>query len=258
MRLPAVTAEPLNDDPFALASSFLVAESYLSFSQGLQSLPDAERKFGLGICLMNIQPRSEKNLLLALDLFDQITAATPSHTALNRLSKLLRARLREFYLAQPDKAAARADYLSLIKESSGDPVVEIAGARLVIMEAFTDAPEAENLARLESLEQMAPLLRSKAGRREFHAAMAYAMLDNDGDKSRVVDHFLAADREGLTRQASALRLYLVAGDTAIQAGRKSEAVYFYRKIIENFPRDTRAHMINERLRKLEDEERGKQ
>jgi hypothetical protein len=250
--LQAARGEPLDLDPFVLASSFLVEEAYQAFNQGVPTLSSAERKFGLGISLMNIQPRTEKNLLLALDLFNEVSAELPPRTPLNGLARLLRARLREFYLTQPDRAAARADYLALINESSGDPVVEMAGARLVILEAFADAPEADNLARLEKLEKLAPLLRSTAGRREFHTAMAYALLDNNGDMNRALDHFLAADREGLTSHASALRLYLVAGDTAAQAGRKSEAIYFYRKLIGTYPRDTRVHMVKERLRKLEE------
>jgi tetratricopeptide (TPR) repeat protein len=161
--------------------------------------------------------------------------------------------VQEFYLAPPDPEAARAEYLALVRESSGDPVLEMAGMRLVLLEAFADAPEQDNLARLEELEPLAPLLRSPAGRREFHTAMAFAILDNQGDKNRAMHHFLAADREGLTRKASAFRLYLVAGQTAAQAGRPQDAVYFYRKLIETYPRDPRVFLVKERLRKIEEE-----
>lgn len=250
--LQAGSDETAETDPFVLASSFLVKDSHQAFARG-GTLPDGERKLGEALTLMNLQPRTETNLLRAVELFNEVSAESPPGTPLNGLARLFRARLQEFYLAQPDLEAARAEYLALVRESSGDPVLEMAGMRLVLLEAFADAPEKDNLARLEELEPLAPLLRSPAGRREFHTAMAFAILDNRGDKNRALDHFLAADREGLTRKASAFRLYLVAGQTAAQAGRPQDAVYFYRKLIETYPRDPRVFLVKERLRKIEEE-----
>jgi tetratricopeptide (TPR) repeat protein len=246
-----MTEEAAESDPFALASSFLVKEAYETF-QREGTMPETERKFGEALTLMNLQPRTEANLLRAVELFGEVSNESSPGAPLNGLARLMRARLEEFYLDQPDPEAAKATYLALVRESSGDPVVEMAGARLVIMEAFADAPEKDNLARLEELEELVPFLRSPAGRREFHTAMAFALLDNNGDKGRALDHFLAADREGLTRKASALRLYLVAGDTAAACGRTEDAVYFYRKLIATYPRDSRAFLVKERLRKLEE------
>jgi tetratricopeptide (TPR) repeat protein len=251
--LQAGSDETAETDPFVLASSFLVKDAHQAFARGGTTWPDGERKFGEALTLMNLQPRTEANLLRAVDLFNEVSAASPPGTPLNGLARLFRARVQEFYLAPPDPEAARAEYLALVRESSGDPVLEMAGMRLVLLEAFADAPEQDNLARLEELEPLAPLLRSPAGRREFHTAMAFAILDNQGDKNRAMHHFLAADREGLTRKASALRIYLVAGDTAVQVGRPRDAVYFYRKLIETYPRDHRVFVVKERLRKIEED-----
>lgn len=248
------TAAELSQKPEAFAgweqaASLLVREAYEEFLRN-DTLPTLEREFGLGLTLMNLQPRTQHNLRRAREHLEHVAAQTEAPDPLHALARFFRARLLEFYLLPPDAAAAEAEYEALLELRTGSPVIEMAASRLIMLAVFSGAPPERIHQRLEELEKKRGLLVTPAGLREFHTTMAYALLDTGGSRGRAVDHFLAADRQGFARMASALRLWCTAGDIAASIGRVEDARYFYTQALENLPRDPRAFTLRERLAAL--------
>jgi len=236
--------------PWDKAAGFLVQDAYKQFTEADSMNPD-ERRFGLAITLLNLQPRTQGNIHEADKLFGEVAANVPPGQPLNALARFFKARLREFYFAEPDAESAKKDYIALVKESTGNPVVELGASRAIIIDAFSDLPNDQILSRLGELEALGQYLKTPAGLREFHTTMAYAILDNNGSKARAVDHFRAADQFGVARKATASRLWLVAAETAAAAGRNADARYFYQKMIDAYPRDPRVYTVRQRLKSLE-------
>lgn len=241
-------ATPL-DNPWQAASTFLVRDAFRLFERGEGGGP-LDREFGLAITLLNVQPRTQGNLRRALELFESVANRAETDSALQNLALFFRARVLEFYLEGGDREAAAAQYLELLKRKTANPVIELGAARLVIMNALGPGTQEDILGKLRELEDLSQWLQTPIGRREFHATKAYAILDNHGDKSRAVDHFLEADAVGFTRKINSLRLWVTAGHIAAEAGRTQEAVLFYSKLLEAFPRDPRAFMVRELLKAL--------
>ncbi len=237
-------------DPWNLAASFLVNDALRAFEKEEAMDPNV-RRFGKGIALMNVQPRTAENLAKAAAHFDAVAAETAREHPLNALSRFFRARLDEFYFVPPRTAAAAASYQALVEQRTGNPVIELAASRLVILGAHADKPREKILADLADLEPLVDFLVTPAGKREFHIAMASAILDNGGDPSRAVDHFLAADRVGWTRKNTAAAVWLVGGEAARRAGRTKDAIYFFQHMITTYPRDPRVHTVKQILAEME-------
>jgi len=240
------------EDPWQAAATFLVSDAYQGFSHS-KALGENDRKFGLAITLLNMQPRTQGNLERALKSFDEIAETVPKGEPLNALARFFAARVREFYLPAPDLPGASDAYLALIKESTGNPVIELAAARAVMIATFAEPSAGEQpIERVLALESLEPFLTTPEGRREFHAAMGYALLDLGGDVSKAVDHFLAADRVGYTHKAAAMRLWLVAGAAAAKADRIREALVFYGKMVDTYPNDPRTFTVRQHMKALGD------
>jgi tetratricopeptide (TPR) repeat protein len=187
----------------------------------------------------------------ARDLFGEVAASTAADDPLHALSRLFAARVVEFYLPEPDTTAALDEYLALARLSTGNPVAEMAAARAVMLTAFADKPREERLNDLIALEELADHLTTPAGRRAFHSTLAFTLLELKGDQDRATTHFLEADKVGFTSKAIAVKVWLVAADAAARAGRREDALHFYRKMLAEYPRDPRAFLVRERMRQLE-------
>jgi len=231
-----------------MASTFQFNEARDAFV--IATGDEAMRKFGEAATLLNVQPRTGGNIQRARRLFEEVARDTPPGSKLSRLSRFYIARVKEFYLAPQDIEGATADYLSLLQEKTADPLIEQGASRLVVIAAFSGGTPADRLQKLAALEKLDSLLETPAGRREFHTSMAYALLDNGGDKSRAVDHFLAADREGFTSKATAVSAWLVAATTAAEIGRNIDARYFFEKMLATYPQDPRNFTVRSLLGRL--------
>ena len=215
-----VLAEEL--DPWQAASTFLVKDAHDLFRRGAGG-SELERDFGIAITLLNLQPRTQGNLKRALELLESVAARSEAGGNLQNLALFFRARVLEYYIQPADPAAAAAQYLELLERRTKNPVIELGASRLVIMAGLGPAPRESNLEELRRLERLAELLDTPAGKREFHATMAYAILDNNGAPSLAVDHFLKAEKVGFSRKISALRLWMVGGDVAVRAADADDA-----------------------------------
>ncbi len=243
-------AEPAPDvvSAWKAASAFRFNEARDAFVRGTGDV--VARKFGEGATLLNVQPRTGANIQRALTLFEEVAREAPPRSNLSGLARFYIARVKELYLTPQDLAGASADYRALLEERTGNPLIEQGASRLAAMAAFASEPVSERLKNLASLEPLAELLETSAGRREFHTSMAFALLDNGGDKSRAVDYFLEADRVGFTRKVTAVSAWLVAGRAASEVGRTADARYFYEKMLAKYPRDPRAFTVRTLLQAL--------
>ncbi len=239
----------LGNSAWEKAATFQVKEAYGEFKQNKEMGP-LEKKFGIAVTLLNLQPRTQGNLEESARLFGELAGEVPKGEPLNAFARFFRARLMEFYFDPPDTEAARQEYLALVKEGTGNLVVELSASQLVVLEGFSEKSLEERLAGLAELEGLAADLKTPSGQREFHTAMGYALLSNGGDKAKALDHFLAADKIGFPRKTSASALWLTAGTVAAEIGRTGDAKYFFEKMIEVYPHDPRIHMVKQRLESL--------
>ncbi len=231
------------------AASFLFNDSHKTFSE-LPDRKNPEVRLGLAATLLNLQPRTPKNLENAAAIIEELARTEPADSQVALLARFLEARMAENYVTPPQPRKAMDLYREIVSRKTGLSLLEISASRLVILTAFASESEPENLAALQALEPLSGDLSTPEGLREFHLSMAFALLENDGEKTRILEHFKKADQIGFLRKENSIHTWLVMARLSQEVGQLDQAASYYRKFLEHFPNDPKAFGIKQRLDSL--------
>jgi len=239
------------DDPWDQAATFLVRDAHDHFQKG-KELDANERNFGLGVTYLNLQPVTVGNIERAQEAFEEIIENEDASQPLKQLARFHLARIKEFYLPEPDRDGATREYIALIEEKSGIPLVEYGAARAISLVSLGDPEQQEaNIERVRALEaQLQEKLLTKEGRRQFRLSMAGALNRNKAPELEVLEQLQLADQEGLTRPPTIVSTWLQMAEIANRQGKTELAREYYSKVLEKFPRDPRRFTIQQRLEAL--------
>lgn len=231
------------------ASGFLFNDAYSFFSS--KNPDDPTVQLGMASTLLNIQPRTSQNIQKAEAILLNISRTQPPDSTVARLARFLEARILESYRTPPDLPAAMDHYRALLEAKTGLPLIEIAGSRLVIITTFESASHEDNLQALKKLEGIQEQIVTPEGLREFHLSMGSGILENRGDPTTALEHWIAADRIGFRRKENSISIWLNIARISQDIQRYDLAAIYYRKFLEAFPRDPRVHTVKARLATVE-------
>lgn len=231
------------------ASTFLFNDSHAAFSK-LPDQSDPEVQLGLAATLLNLQPRTPKNLESAARILERLVESTPKESETWLLARFLQARMAENYLTPPEPKKAMEIYREIVDRKPGVSLLEISASRLVLLKGFGTGSAPENLAALLELEPLSSQLSTREGLREFHLSMGFALLENDGDRTRILDHLIKADDIGFRRKENSIHNWLVIARLSEDANLPDQAARYYQKFLDRFPNDPKSFGINHRLQKL--------
>lgn len=218
--------------------------------EGTEGAEARESVLGEAISLLNVQPRTARNIAAATALLENLIEENPDDEA-GIFARFFLARLLQFHAAEPDLERSRAIYRELFESGTGHPLAEFAGAVLVLsLLAEAEDPDARERIITE-FEARIPELRTPAARRDLHLMLAHELNREDALPERALRHYLAADGYGIPRRQDEVQVWTRIGALAAQQGQKELAVEYFGKVVENYRRHDNYHTVLQWLRELE-------
>jgi hypothetical protein len=233
------------EDPWNLTAFGLLKEAHTAFAA--QPASDREARFGEAVTLINLQPKTDPNLDRAAVLLSAIASANATDD-LGLSARYYLARIPQSHRATPDTAAALVIFRELASLDSPHPLAQRAVVQVALLELFEPrVPAADVRARFDRLAVRGATLTDPSAVRDFNMVMADAALRFKYDDSLALDHLLAADRAGIARAATRRDTWLRIAELARRSGRHDVSKTYYTRFLENFPRDARRLLVQERL-----------
>lgn len=239
---------PAARSPWDLVALGLLDEARTAFD----ALPAGDRaaRFGRAVTLLNIQPKTDANLDRAAGLFSSV-ADERGDDDLGVSSRYYLARIPQLHRVKPDDRAALALYRELAALRSPHPLAQRALVHIALIELFEPRLPADELrTRFADLASRGETLSDPSALRDFHLVMGDAALRFGLGDDTVLEHLLAADRAGLVRATSRRENWIRIAETARIAGRPGIAAAYYRRFLDDSPRDARRLAVKERLASL--------
>ncbi|WP_043582739.1 tetratricopeptide repeat protein, partial [Geminisphaera colitermitum] len=228
------------------ASMGLVIEARQAFSQA----EGREARFGEAITLLLTQPKTDANIERAAQLLNKIIEQNPTDTQ-GIIARYHLGRLEQAHRTPANLEAAAAHYRQLRKTAPNHPLAEEALVKLGIIELY--APSLTDEARLKlhrHYAAQANQLTSNSARRDLHFLLAQVAQRYRFSKTLTLDHYLAADKEGILRTATRADVYVSILTLARDLNRPALARQYCDRFLAEYLRDNRRYMIEEIKREL--------
>ncbi|HWL53204.1 MAG TPA: hypothetical protein VNQ90_12270 [Chthoniobacteraceae bacterium] len=237
------------------AENFLFNQAYKAF-RNANDAPARQRELGIAATLLNLQPRTRSHLEAAKKSLQKLIDGSNSDEVAITATYLL-ARMALFYEDSPQVEKARQYYRKLLEHHAGNAVAEHSAAQLVYVDLYEPGPAAERSRRFAELETLGPLLKTSSGRLNYHLNMGNAYIDFSGPRAKAIEHFLAADAEGMTRWQIESATWIAIGELARAEGKDALAMTYYQKFLKKYQRDNRAYTIGRFLKLLQSKAENK-
>jgi len=205
-------------------------------------------RLGLGLALLNRQPRSEANLMEALRHFETLAAENPADEA-GVAARYFAARWWQIHAPQPDLARARRAYLELAASAPEHPLAQYGLVKVGILDLYTATGPAP-AERIQSVEALLPRLTHPAVRRNLRHVLGQACQVLVDDPERALGHYEAALADGLAKDNLHADVLLRAAETARRTGDARKARIFLEVYVERYPRSHAARLAREILASL--------
>lgn len=220
----------------------------------LGRIPAAERASPLGwtveaMTLLQSQPRTEGKIDEAARLLER--AWEEGGPAVAPVAGYFRARVPQAHAAVADAALAMRYFEELAERYPEHPLAEMGRVRHAALHLSLAESRADVAARIEHLERESAPFLDAAARRDFHSLLGHALLLHELDAAGALRHLLAAIDAGVPESSVRYRGYVIRiAELARVTGEAETAREYYNRFLEEFPRDDRRHMIEQRLRDL--------
>lgn len=235
---------------FQMAAAAELASATVEFER-LHGQKPGDRSITLGraLTLAGRQPRTERNLLAAAKLLDDLMAGPA------------------------DALAAEAAYhrTRLVQALAGTTAAEVEPSHRAVWENFPGTLQAERAFVLHAIgRQHAPmslaerhrelirldtqaeaLLTRDSPRRMYHLAASTAWARLAGNEARARDHLLVVHALGLADDYGYSNVIARLAEYHRRAGDNHGALRFYREFLERYPSDRRTDMISRWVNRLE-------
>lgn len=244
-----VAAEPSPDVAvWEQVSLYLSREA----DQAVRKLPEAsdaqerrERDFCAAVVYLDQQPLSESRLDEADRRLQQLVAAE-GNDAIARASRYLLGRIAQIYRAEPAVELAAKHFRGLVDEPGPGEWEELARVKLALLTLYV-LPAKNPAERINQVETFVPEARDPLAVRDLHRLIARATLFYNLDPKQALAHLLKADEIGGLAGALGADQLVQIGELAWDAGEEELAAKYYVRLREEYPRDPRIFVMNERL-----------
>lgn len=231
------------------ASTLLTDEAYDDFVQIRKTgSSPREADFGVALMLLNKQPKSDGNLDRAAGIFDRISESGDDD--LGMLAGYFRARIEQVHRRTPNPGKAAELFAKLIERHPEHPYAQYAVVKRSLIDIYDDSPLEAKRQRLAALEDVVQKMTHPPAKRDLHLLLADSYVRLFRDDERTLRHLLAADAIGFTRAKPRADVWIRIAELARLLGKPDVAATYYRKFLDEFHRDSRHYIIEERLRGL--------
>ena len=224
----------------------------LAEGKGQSGNETVEIMFGTALNLLNVQPKTSRNITQAREIFEGIILShceSPYAPA----SKYYLARITELHQSEPDAAAAKRIYRDLIRSHPEHFYAQVAVIKYATLSLF-ELTSAENKHLLyEELESLVENLRDPHLKSLYHFLLTDCAFRFGLPLQKALVHAQAADG-GLAWSRTRVDIYFWAGQAALDLGRYALAEHYFSRFLEASPRSIRAHYV----RQLHDRARSEQ
>ncbi len=229
-----------------LEAKFQFREAHGVIEQAGDSRP---ARFARAMTLLNVPPKTQDNIAWAADLLADL-AQQPDDIGIS--AKYFLARIEQAHRYQPNVDRALALYEELIDRHLDHYFGQMALVKWAIVKLYDPRlDQAEREALFDRVEAMGAKLTRDDPRRSFAQVLADAMCRFEQPDARALKHLLVVDELGAMTRTSEADLYVRIGELARLSGQTELARRYYRRMLEQFPRDIRVFMVRQRLAGLD-------
>lgn len=222
----------------------------LRFNEARQMFEQApagtERDYGLGLTLLNAQPRTRRTLSEARRHFESVVDAEPASDRGIR-SRYFLARIAQLHDYEPSWPEAERGFRELWRDHPEHLFAQLGLAKLALIRLYDPAAAGEVGTRYAELADMGRALTHPPAVRDFHYFMGIACLSLGLSEEAALQHLLQAESVGIVQARTRASLYVRIGELARRAGRQELAATYYGRFLREFPRELRTTVIRERL-----------
>lgn len=235
--------------PWHLASRGMSEEAHAEFSRMAKGRGgNRESQFGMAITLLNLQPKTRRNIERAYHLLEDLRDESSSdETGIS--AQYFLGRIDQIHRSSPDWESARRHYAGLIEQHSEHPLAQLAIIKLGILELY--GPSSNDVAAaLFQTEARAHMLTDPIARRDFHILLAEAYDRFNQSKSKSLEHLLGAQKADPSIRLLDPDFTLRVADLARELGKYKLAIRSYREFIGSFQRDARRYQVKRTIETL--------
>lgn len=228
------------------ATLYLFKQSYLEFKQA----EGREARLGRAALLLLQQPKTEANLAQAERELTALAELDPpdEHGA---AALYLLGRLAQLHRARPDDALAARHYRRLIAARPEHLLADQARIKLALIALHAPGLAPDQLPPLfDTLGAEADALARPASRRDYHLVLATAAQHHRLGDERLLRHYLAADRAGITSPTPRSNVTVAVGELASRLGQNELARHYFERFLAEFTRDYRRTLVRDKLAAL--------
>ena len=208
-----------------------------------------EARLGEAVTLLNLQPKTARNIDRAALLLDDVADADPGDE-LGISARYLRARIEEVHRPEAQPAEAARRYLELIRTGGTHPLAQQAAVRLSLLKLYPLAEAATPSERVAAAEALGVGLTDPTAIRDHALLVGQACLYYQRPLGQAQRHLERALAAGVLNPSIRADLLVTLGEVARELGDASRAERAYRAYLKENPRGDRTSAVKRRLAEL--------
>jgi len=233
-------------------SRLLVNDANRAFAAAGDSPAGATResRFGEAVTLLNVQPKTGSNIERAHGLLRALVEenAGDDHGI---MAAYYLGRIEQVHRATPDLPRALGHYEALMRAHPGHLFAQMAAVKACMLRLYALASDEPPARRLDQAETLQPFFTQPEARRDYHLVMADACARLGASAEREIAHLLAAEQAGPQDRTGRADLAVRVAELSRGLGQKDRAIEYYRKFLNEYSREVRVYLVQQRLKELE-------
>lgn len=233
------------------ASLTLVNESNAEFRELLaKDTPDRRQlRFGEAATLINVQPKTAANLDNAVAVFQDLAEEDPNDD-IAVYSRYLIGRVAQIHRLDADLELAANTYRELLRDHPQNKFAQRAVPKLAVIELFDPLRSPDDQTGALEIEAFAANLTDPLAIRDTALMLAdyYTMIAPNDTKA--LENLLIANEQGIQRYKFRATVLVRIAELSRRTGNPDQAVDYYQMFLDEFQRDQRRTLIEERIEEL--------
>ena len=225
------------------------AYDYAGPNQVFARTEGREARLGEAVSLLNLQPRTARNIDRAAVLLDEVAGVDPGDE-LGISARYLRARIEEVHRPEAQPAEAARRYLELIRTGGAHPFAQQATVRLSLLKLYPLAEAATPSERVAAAEALGIGLTDPAAIRDHALLVGQACLYYQRPLGQAQRHLERALAAGVLNPSIRADLLVTLGEVARELGDAPRSARAYRAYLRENPQGDRTSAVKRRLTEL--------
>jgi len=249
-QVPSPQLKPAWDD----AAKLLFEDTCIKFEKAIKDyatdpLVLREAQYGLALGLINKQPKTEGNLNRANELFDTVQK-TSLDDNMGISSLYYQGRIYEVHRAKISEDKALAIYRDLFTKYPTHPLAQMAYVKYGAISLYQVLPPDEKIKQVLSYEEQGGFLTSPDAQRGFHSLLSQVYTLQKLNPDKTLDHLFALEKVGVSSVDARKDLVVRLAEVSRLQNKKTLAIFYYEKFLNDYSWDSRRYSIQKRLETL--------